>query len=267
MEEKLTKRQQREANKKMYMQKAKELDEKYFEINIIYIRVSTKNKGQDPKQQLNPIIDEFKLDLNKCMIIEAKESAFKINTKRELDVVIDIMNQIGNVNLYAFSLDRLYRHYELSKELYRIARLTNSNIYSLAQPFHRHIQRDEEGNITPTSQAYLDAMLGFASSQAQEESLEKRRRIKKSFKKIKNRIFTSGGKIQGRVLKYTNGKPITDPKYLDKLEKSIYREIKKKELTYNEIVELVKNKLKISISPSYLSNLKNKCSINQVKVN
>ena len=87
-----------EIEKQKILNQASELIEEYERLDIIYIRVSTNDKGQDEEDQLPHIINTFNLDKDRCIIIQSKESAYQKTKQKTRD--FQIIEQLISMEEY-----------------------------------------------------------------------------------------------------------------------------------------------------------------------
>lgn len=257
--------------KEKYLDKCNKLISKYNELNIIYLRVSTKNEGQDENDQLKDIIRTFRVDIKKCLIIKAKESGYQIKKQkfRKFTVIKELLSEL-DINIpkkyYFWSIDRIYRNRKLTEEFYEQARKTNTKIYSYQEQFINLIA--ELQDTLPADFSFIidqqvKQLVSFFAWMAEMESKKRGDRLIKSLTKKDNRYYTNKGNLYGRKLRSSvTGKKINlTAEQLDRIEKSIAKALKKGK-TYKYIKNAVREKLKISVSNGYIFNMKTKYNVN-----
>lgn len=237
-----------------YVEQARELIERLDRLDIIYIRVSTKDKGQREEDQLPDIFKTFNLNKKDCLVIAAKESAYQINKQkyRKINIVKDLFVEFEDENkiLYVWDNDRLFRNAEIQIDFFRFIDKYNGIVLSHRQK-HLH-QLKDMGIYGRTMYRFFIDML---AAQAQDESERKADRQKKSRHIENGRLLTNKNNLVGRKLKTTSGKPIKNPEVLDKIENYVAKLITN--YTYVEtIAKLAKKDVKISVG--YITKLKKK---------
>jgi DNA invertase Pin-like site-specific DNA recombinase len=238
--------------------RAKFLIEQYQRLDIIYKRVSTKTKGQEENDQEEPILEEFNLDKDKCLIIEAKESAYQLKKQkfRRLNIIPEICSLYPEYDkvLYLWDLNRLYRRRELQYDFIKSnLKKYGLKVYAKRQQFLVELSKRKDA----ISSFVYDIMLMTFGYMAEEESVTKSDNVKKSYHKKAGRVYTNKNRLVGRKLKDMQGKKLKlDAAQLDKIEQHIIKCIKAGK-TYAEIINIfAKNNIKISLG--YINNIKNK---------
>lgn len=240
------------------LDRAKFLIEQYQRLDIIYKRVSTKTKGQDENDQEDPILEEFNLDKDKCLIIEAKESAYQLKKQkyRRLNIIPEICKLYTEYEktLYLWDLNRLYRRRELQYNFIK-NNLKNYGlkVFAKRQTFLVELSKRKDS----ISSFMYDIMLMTFGYMAEEESATKSANVKKSYHKKNGRTYTNKNRLVGRKLRDMQGKKLKlNAAQLDKIEQHIIKCIKAGK-TYVEIINIfAKNNIKVSMG--YINNIKNK---------
>lgn len=240
-----------------YLQQAKELLERLNKLDIIYLRVSTKDKGQQEEDQLPDILHTFNLKSNDCLIIVAKESAYQEDKqkKRVLNDIKEIFKEFEDEDkiLYVWDLDRIYRNPEWQLEFFRFVDKYNGIVLSYRQKFLHQLK-----DMGKFGKSMYRFMIDILASLSQEESEKKADRLKKS-RKIKNgRLYTNKNNLVGRKLKTLDGKPIKKAEALDKIENYTAKCIIHN--TYDETIKKLAEK-NVKISVGYIVKLKKKRGI------
>ncbi len=237
-----------------YQERAIELIERLDRLDIIYVRVSTKDKGQLAEDQLPDILDTFKLKKEDCLIIIAEESAYKIDKQkhRVLEVIKEIIEEHEDEEkiMYVWDLDRIYRNAEWQLEFFRFVDKHNGMVLSHRQKFLHELK-----NMGKFGRSMYRFMIDIFASLAQEESDKKSDRQKKSRTLKEGRLYTNKNNLVGRKLKTLEGKPITKAKQLDKIER--YTAMLIHSNTYDYTIKMLKNK-GIKISVGYVTKIKKK---------
>lgn len=248
-----------EDQRELYIKKAKTLIKKYKKLNIIYLRVSTKDK-QEELNQLPEISNAFNLELKECLIIQSRESAFQLkkdnfrifNTVKEI-IAMEEFEDIEK-KLYVWHLNRIYRNREKLVDFGLDIKKCNAMIFSVRQK----ILSDCFKYPPPMNEIIYYLMLQLYGQSAQEESENKAQDLLKSLnKKADGRTYTYKGNLYGKKFKTIKGKNVTDPKEVDKIEKTILLGLKKN-VPYRTIKERIKEIMKVNVSMGTISNLKNK---------
>jgi DNA invertase Pin-like site-specific DNA recombinase len=251
-------RELEEKYKQRLLEQVEFIVEQGLDLNIIYLRVSTKTKGQDERDQLKDILKAFNLIEDQCIIIGAKESAYKISTQknRRLNLVDDICKKYDEENktLYIWDLDRLYRNRELQYTfIKKSVNKYNMLVYSYRQTFMQDVYKQP----TSINKLMYDVMIMMFGYFAEEESKKRADRVKKSYHKKDNRTYTNKNRLVGRKLKTINGKKINlKAEQLDKLELFIIKKFKEG-WSYQRLINYIATK-NIKVSVGYLNNVKKK---------
>lgn len=233
--------------------------EQGLDLNIIYLRVSTKDKGQQERDQLKDILKTFNLVEEQCIIIEAKESAYKLKAQktRKLNIVVDICKKYEDYEktLFIWDLDRLYRNQDKQVDFIRTLYIKyNTMIYSHRQEWLNKLR--ENGGMGKAMYNFMIEMLGYL---AEDGSKKKGERLLKSYHQKNNRTYTNKNRLVGRKLKDLNGNKLNlKHEQLDKLEKFIITKFKNG-WTYDRLIKYIATK-NIKVSAGYLNNIKKKYS-------
>lgn len=247
-----------------YIIKARELIEEVGHLDIVYLRVSTNDKGQEEKDQLPDIINSFSLIEKNCLIIEAKESAYQ-ESKQERRILNTIirplieLEEFENVNksVYIWDLDRLYRNQERQIEFIMNINKNNCIVLSYRQKFLRQLKEAHNG----IGKAMYNFMIEVLAWQAEDESKKKADRLKKSLKTKDNRTYSNKNNLYGRKLIKSinqNGVKIYySHKELDIIE-NIIKKLLSQGRSYQTIQQMFIDKKNIKISIGYIYNVKKK---------
>lgn len=247
----------KEEYKKRIFEQAEFLIETYGKLDILYLRVSTKNKGQEETDQLTPILEFYKLKEEECLVIEAKESAYQI--KKQKNRILNFIPELSKMYpeydkvLYLWDLDRLYRNQDMQVDFIRENHKLNLMVFSLRQNFLNEI-RKVPGGMGKAMYNFMVEILGW---KAEQESKDKADRLLKSLKVKDGRYYTNKNRLYGRKLRDIKGKKLNlTGKQLDKIETHIIKCINA-EWTYKKIINFFETK-NIHISSGYISNMKKK---------
>jgi DNA invertase Pin-like site-specific DNA recombinase len=253
--------------KQKYFSKALRLISKYGELNIVYLRVSTKKEdGQKEEDQWHNLEDTFELDKKKCLIIRAKESGYQLDKQqfRKFNIILDLLKELDNnipKKCYFWAIDRIYRNRKLTEEFYHLAQTSNTKIYAFQERFINMIA-DLQGMLPPEMGFIIDMqvknMVSIFAWLAEMESKKKADRLLKSLTKKDGRYYTNKGNLYGKKLKNSKGRKLKlTANQLTNLEKRIAKALKQ-EKTYNYIKQAVLEKEDIKISNGYIFNIKQK---------
>jgi len=234
------------------------LIEKLDRLDFIYLRVSTKDKGQRKEDQLPEILSTFNLNPKECVIITVEESAYQADKQknRKLLLIKDVFKHFEEYDktLYVWDLDRLYRDPDLQLEFFRFIDSNNGMVLSHRQTFLHQVKK--AGVYGKTLYRFF---IDFLAAQAKDESNKKGDRLKKSLTSKNGRTYTNKNNLYGRKLKTIQGKDIKNPKTLDKIENYVAKYILHH--TYQETIEELANK-NVKISVGYITKLKKKYGLN-----
>lgn len=235
-----------------YFKQAKDILDKYDNLKIIYIRVSTKDHGEE-EDQLPQILKLFEIEQDECLIVSARESAYQLDKQknRKLEIVKEIIEHFQDEEkiLYVWDLDRLYRNQELQINLIMNCYEQNCIVLSYRQPWLYKLR--DLGGFGKAVYHFLVELLAYL---AEEESKKKAERLMKSLNQKKGKYYTNKGNLYGKKIRTTKGENITSITRIKNIENFIIKNIDKG-LTYRDI----QNKLEfkgIKISIGYISNLK-----------
>ena len=241
------------------LERARYLIDTVERLDIIYKRVSTKNKGQDEEDQEEPILEEFGLDKDKCLVIEAKESAYQLDKQkyRRLNIIPELCELYPEFDkvLYLWHLNRLYRRRNLQ---YNFIKENNNKyrlkVYTVKQKFLLELSKRKDS----MSSFIYDIMLMTFGYLAEAESEDKSENVKKSYHLKNGRIYTNKNRLVGRKLKSIDGKKLKlTHEQLDRIEQYIIKRIKKG-TKYQALIDYFAAKHNIKISLGYISNIKKK---------
>lgn len=258
--------------KEKYLKRAYSIIKRTGELNIVYLRVSTKNEGQDENDQWTDIEKTFNLEKKNCLIIKARESGFQIKKQkfRIFNIILELMQELENnvpKKCYFWSIDRIYRNRELTEDFYNLARKTNTKIFSYQEQFINMIA-DLQDMLPPDFAFIIDMqvkqLVSFFAWMGEMESKKKGDRLLKSLTKKDGRLYTNKGNLYGKKLKNSKGKKLKlSHEELDILERTIKKAIDKGK-TYSYIQRSLLEKRDIKVSLGYLSKIKNKKFINNI---
>lgn len=210
---------------------------------IIYLRVSKKELNE--KTQLPIILKNFDLKENDCIILYEKISGYKEevqDNRTELKKLLELVNNGVVDAIYVYSLERIYRNIDWLLKFYFDCRVNGVEVYSYLQP---EINTFKGGKPIDTFLKYQSVLVnGFM---AQQESYLISERTKKSFVIDKKGVKKS---YKGNKLGRKN-------KLSEEIKEQIVLWATSGDLSYNEIIDFVKTKYKISISKATISNIIN----------
>lgn len=241
------------------MSRCRELINSLEKLDIIYLRVSTKNTGQDETDQIHDIVKSFDLDLDKCIVISARESAYQQwkQKTRKLNIIKTIFEEFMPYDkiLYVWSLDRIYRDQDNIVEFFQYLGKRNGMIISHQQKF-LHQLKNTAGGMGKALYNFMIEVYGWVG---ETESKDKGEKLLKSLHKKKDRLYTNKGNLYGGKLKTVSGKIISDVKVLEKIENFVCKHVKKK-TPYLEIRDKLLEK-NVKVSNGYITKLKNRKNI------
>jgi len=247
--------------KEELIRKAGYLISKVGFLNIVYMRVSTNEQNENDQEK--DIFNNFDLVKKNCLIIRAKESAFKKNKQkfRKLNIIYEILEfyKEPRKKIYFWDLDRIYRRRTLLVDFFAFCKSHNAQVLSFRQKFLYELRNlpNELGDVISNIMIQL---LGWI---AEEESLKRAARLKKAIRYDPVNdvwITNKNNKIHGLKIKrkLPSGRlqKIQQAEILKKIEDGIVRSIKKK-VTYRKIKEQLANK-NIQVSLGYISGVRKK---------
>lgn len=251
---------------------------------IIYLRVSKKNLKknnkalQDIKTQLPIITDKFNLDINGCIIIEDKGTAYDKTKFKNRVGFIEILNYIvgnnnilslftgkyekTNIELYIFDYNRLFRNIVFGLLFGCLCELFGCNVYSCNQ---EDLNAKENEEIGHKIGRYV--RLAMYSFLAEGYSRNISDNVKKSFKKSNGITYSKDNKRIGWYFKNIKGeREFLKKEKLEEIYKFMKKEIIKYEKHkcrnyYNYIIKDIKNKWGIIINKSTLTRHKKKIKL------
>jgi len=239
-------------------------------INIIYIRVSTEDlKEQDPRQQLDAIIEKF--SLKDYELYEERGSAYnldKINKRKEFLKILNICFDAENktiqdlylhnynsqeIHLYVWDYSRIMRNIELNLFFSLLANWFNVKIHSCKD---KNIIKETD-NETPTAKLTRIMMNTISAFSSEEYSYTISTNTKKSLEKKGNITYSKYGNKCGRRFVNNKGEQI---ELKEETIKEIYNIVgkatKKKKIKYDYIIDFLSNKYDIKVSKSWISKIK-----------
>lgn len=247
-----------------YLQQANDFIKRFGKLNIIYLRVSTKNKGQREQDQLPEILTFFNLKKEHCIIIAVQESAFQIKQQdkrsiNEIIKLIQILDKDIEKNIYFYSIDRIYRNRELMEEFYNVSKKSNTSIYSFFEYFINELA--DVSKKLPEGMGWLiesqqRQLINFFAWMGEMESKKIGKRLKKSLSERDGRTFSNKGRLYGSKLKDLKGNLIRDVKRIDKIERAICFLINK-DISYTQI-QIKIQKLNVKVSVGFITKIKKK---------
>lgn len=187
----------------------------------VYLRVSTDDKGQDPKNQevsCLKLIDDLELGDNPVLFIEER-SAWQSYRRPVFERMLKQARDNNVKNIVCWDYDRIYRDRKKLLELVgTYKKFHGIRIYSYRQKFMEDLLR-MDGSI---GELMYDVMLNFFGWIAEEESRKKSERVKEAYKRKKSR---SAGKVNW-------GRPSISDYQLKRL-----KELRGEGKSYREIAE------------------------------
>ncbi len=239
---------------------ARKLIKENGKLEIIYMRVSTKNKGQQEGDQLKDIITTFDIDPEKCLIIEAKESAFKIEKqKKRLVNIIPIINKkFSDVSkiVYVWDLDRLFRRWKVQGEFIKECTKYKCHVISYRQKFLFQMKDQVKNGL---GEVLYDFFLDIFGWMNEEESRKKRDRVIKSLTKKDGVTYTNNNNIFGRrivkSISKRGNKTYCTLEEVEKIEKVIIK-LFNKDKTYEFIRRFVQERTGIKLSQGFIHKTK-----------
>jgi len=164
---------------------------------LIYIRTSTTD--QTPENQIEHIVNTFKLDLKYCEIYKEQESAWKKDSLRPiLESALKKARKLG-LNVYVWDYDRLYRNRKMVVSTIKNYAKLGVNIRSARQIWLDEILKSPE----PCNEIMFDLALNIVGWIGEEESQKKSDRVKAAFKnhnyKVKKKVSNPWGRTPCNV--------------------------------------------------------------------
>lgn len=236
---------------------------------LIYVRVSKEDENeQNPEDQIPVILNTFKLDKNDCDVVIERGSAYDEKTQHRRQEFIKIKEDIENgtyKEVYVYSLERFERNIKRMLSFYFFCEEHDCKIYSALQPYLNNMlpksaSKESENNPIYTYSTY-NAVLIYAFM-GQNESYFIGERTKKAFKKIKNSSYSKKGNKVGKKFTNSSGNKINlsarreDEMFEFIVSKMLVFEKRNINGYYPIIINCVKEKYDIILSPAYLSNIK-----------
>lgn len=207
----------------------------------IYLRVSTEEQTEE--SQLKPILDKFKLNINDCIILRDKVSAYKESKHEQRTDFLKLLSMINKkeiTEVYIWDIDRIYRNYDKLRDFYILCRKKEIKVYSVRQDFINSMNSGDE----TFNKVLSDTFLGLLGWLAEDESKKKSERVKLKVDKKTGITKSIYGKKWGRKTDIT----LTDKEEIKELSKTLtYRQIqirfqeKKKRLSLGTINKILKS--------------------------
>jgi len=229
-------------------------------MNIIYIRISTDEERQDPEQQLNAILDKFKL--KEYRTLKDIGSAYKLDKIHKREHFLEILDICFNantttikdlflanytkkkVNLYVWDYSRIIRNIEFNVLFNILAYKFDIKIHSYKD---KGLFRDVDFG-TPSERMVKMLMNTITAYSSEQYSYDISTNIKKSYSKG----YSTYGKKWGKGYRSVNGEHISMTAKEDEQFKR-YVKHKLKHKLRSEVIEIVKKEKGIVITPSWLS--------------
>ncbi len=254
-------------------------------MNILYIRVSTEEESkQDPQQQIDAILDKFKLSDYK--IFQERGSAYdlkKIHRRHEFFKILELcfdcnkttvkdlfMSRLEkrNINLYVWDYSRIIRNIELNILFSLLSDWFGVKIVSYKD---RSIMKDSDTK-TPTEKMVKLMMNTISAFSAEEYSYTTGQNIKKSVdrsdkssKVLKSKYGNKWGKslrlLDGTISNFT-------PAYLEQIYSEIddlikYYQKRNMKTYFKNIIDKMGKDYGIIITKSFLSKRKRRLLENE----
>lgn len=228
----------------------------------IYMRVSKEDeREQNPEDQLPVILHTFKLKKEDCLLLTERGSAFKDDDQKKRLLFQELKDKVEQgiiKEIYVYKLDRLERNMIRLFEFFFFCEFYGVKIYSSREPvFNMEFPKNAQGNFLK----YVNVLM--FGTQAQSESENTSERTQKAFKKLKNSTYSKKhGKKIGKKFVNSAGEPVDmSGRKEDEMFDYIVGEIQIAESRgitayYPLLIEKVKQRYDIVVSPAYLSNIK-----------
>jgi DNA invertase Pin-like site-specific DNA recombinase len=161
---------------------------------FVYLRVSTDDKGQDPRNQERQCLDLIKVqNLGEDIEVFTEEkSAWQSYNRPVFDSMIKRAIKEGIKDIAVWDLDRVYRDrvkmVSLMKELNR----TGIKIRSVRQAWLEEIHRIP----SPWNEIIYDLLINIIGWMAEEESTKKSQRVKAAYEHKKKKAETKGQRLR-----------------------------------------------------------------------
>jgi len=235
-------------------------------MNIVYLRVSKEDEqAQDLEAQLPPILSKFRIE--NYELITDRGSAYNTNKIKERKGFLELLDLITKqytikdlfikdikqeINLYIFDYNRLFRSIEYGLLFSLICSILKVRVFSVNQ---EDLNSKENENIGEKIGRYI--RLAMYSFLAEGYSKNISDHTKKAFSKHGFSSYSKDGKHIGRKLKNNNGIDTNlSIQETMKLEEEII--LLTKTRTYKRVVEIIRDRHGLRISPAYISKLKQK---------
>lgn len=155
---------------------------------VIYLRLSQKKKEE--KKHLPTILETFKLNKNKCLILAEEISGYKeeVQIKREaMNTLIDMVENKEVKEIYIYSLERLYRNIYWLLEFYFKCKKNDVEIYSCLQPEINNITGDRPIDIfiqlmSVLTNGFVGMQESFLTSQRTKRAVTNINGVNRSYK-------------------------------------------------------------------------------------
>jgi len=161
---------------------------------FVYLRVSTDDKGQDPRNQESQCLDLIKAQRlgEDVEVFTEEKSAWQSYNRPVFDSMIKRAVKEGVKDIVVWDLDRVYRDrvrmVSLMKELNR----SGIKIRSVRQAWLEEIHRIP----APWNEIIYDLLINIIGWMAEEESTKKSQRVKAAYEHKKKNAETKGKKLQ-----------------------------------------------------------------------
>ncbi len=247
--------------------------------NYIYLRVSKKDLKsgeiqQDLEAQLPEIVNKFKINVNDCIVIKDKGTAYNQEKFKNRDGFIKVLKIIvtsnsiidiftgnikkANINLYIFDYNRFFRNILFGLLFGLVCEVFNCKVYSCCQEDLNAV--DDESIGDRISRYIRLAMYQFlAEGYSKNVSDNTKKVVRREDGKTTKSKF---GKKWGRWFMFKDGiKRPLEPKEADRLYNYIKHQInnyekRKIKYYYPLIIEKVIKEFSVKISNSYISKIK-----------
>lgn len=229
-------------------------------MNIIYLRVSTKNKGQDTEQQLKAILGKYKLTSYKLMkdigsaykkdlmakridFLELLDICFNASKTTIKDLFLSNYDK-KDIDLYVWDYSRIVRDIEFNMIFNILADWYNVNIYS----YNDRAIIKKTDNETPTTRMARHMMNTFVGYSSEDYSYKISVNTKKAF----TNGYSFKGSKWGKGYHRIDGSKV---KLSIEEEKEFKKGIKKLLRQYNrsEVIEMIAKEYDIAITHSWIS--------------
>jgi len=229
-------------------------------MKVIYLRVSNNDLSYD--DQLPEILNAFDLKVKNLTIFEEKVSAYSDSEQKKRTEFIKLKELIENrvvTDVYVYSLERFERNIQRMLEFFFFCESRGCKMHSALQPYLNNlfpnvVDQQLSKNPIYLFLKYLMALIyGFV---AQNESFFTSVRTKKAIVKGDVTKSTYGNKW-GEKFRGLDGNRVELPiKTIEAIRRRvIFLSVKKKYIA-REIIEDIRKRYKINLSPPTISRMK-----------